>query len=80
MIKKLLVKIASWLLKLAGETPVALPVRHEVLATAKEITAQAKSMVGSGEYKRSRVLGALMNRHPDAKESELALAIEIALL
>lgn len=80
MIKELLVRIAAWLLKLAGSEAVALPIRHEVMASAKAITRDLDNATGSGEYKRARALGALMNLHPEAKESELALAIEVARL
>jgi hypothetical protein len=80
MIKKLLVKIAAWLLNLAGSEAVVLPIRREVLASAKVITGNLDNAVGSGEYKRARALGALMNLHPEAKEGELALAIEVARL
>lgn len=80
MIKKLLNLVAKWLLRLTGSQAVVLPIRTEVLTTAKEITQALDNAVGSGEYKRAQALGAMMNRHPDAKESELALAIEVARL
>lgn len=80
MMRKLLVKLATWLLNLAGSEAVALPIRREVMASAKAVTRGLDNAIGSGEYKRARALGALMNLHPEAKESELALAIEVARL
>lgn len=80
MMKKLLIKLAMWLARLAGEDLVRMThVRTEIMESAKRLCAQVDSQPTSGEHKRAQVLRALMNAHPDARERELAAAIERAI-
>jgi hypothetical protein len=77
MMRKLILKIALWLARLAGEDLVRMThVGEDILKSASMLCDQVDSQDTSGEHKRAQVLRALMNRHPEAKERELAAAIE----
>jgi hypothetical protein len=75
-----MIKFVNYILKLFGVMLIAAPaISDELMQSAKLITAQVEMMGGSGEYRRAQALRALMNRHPEARERECALAIELAL-
>ena len=75
MIKLINLLLCFWKIEL-----IAIPkVSGEMKDSAALMTAQLDAVAGSGEYKRAQALRALMNRHPEAKERECALAIELAL-
>lgn len=74
-----------WGLKLAPiqiPAEVVEPVSTELDALAKEFVAQLNEdrfKGTSGEYKRSQVMRMLMNRLPEARERDIAWAIENAI-
>lgn len=75
-----MIKFLNWLLRWMGIELVALPyLSPEIKTSAKELIAQMDNAVGSGEFKRAQVLRALLNRHPELRERDCALAIELAL-
>lgn len=76
-----MLKFINFLLRFAKVELVALPyIQKDLRESAKLITGQVAEMDGSGEFKRAQALRALMNRHPELGEGDLALAIELALL
>jgi len=78
MMKKLAVKIAQYLMFLAGARSISIPeMSGDVLASARDLCAQAQKQDTSGEHKRAQVLRAMMNRHPDVSSKTLAMAIEV---
>lgn len=80
--RTLLLAIAQTLAKLAGANLIAVPgMTAELVDSARELCAQVqeRNRGESGEYKRGQVLRSLINRHPEAKESALAMAIEVAI-
>lgn len=80
MFKRFLVRFGLWLARKGGYGADNQGVESDIIDSARLITAQAESMKGvSGEYKRREVLRSLMNRHPEAKERDLNLAIELVL-
>jgi len=76
-----MLKFVQWLLKLGGGVLIAVPyIPADVIESARMFVSQADNMPApSGEFKRAQVLRALMNRHPDTRESTCALAIELVL-
>lgn len=75
-----MLKIINAVLRLFKVQVIAVPhISKALLDSAREITAQAESMGGSGEYRRAQAMRAMLNRHPDASERACALAIELVL-
>lgn len=85
-----LVVVGLWLARLGGwqETERLIeklvdrfPINDEILVSARMLVAHVeKNFAGhSGEFKRSQVLRALMNRHPGVAERDLSLHIEAAV-
>ena len=75
-----MIRFLNWLLHWVGVELVALPyLPPEIKASAKELIAQMDNAIGSGEFKRAQVLRALLNRHPELRERDCALVIELAL-
>ena len=80
MFKRFLVRFGLWLARKGGYDAHNQGVASDIIDSAKLISEQAEAMKGvSGEYKRREVLRSLMNRHPDANERDLNLAIELVL-
>lgn len=75
-----MLKIINYILRLLGSELLAVPYNKALSASAKEILEQTSKMDGSGEFKRAQALRALINRHPEMRERDCALAIELALL
>ena len=88
MMRRWLVHIGLWLARLGGwEPPAPVPFGHSetlgldpaLIASTHLMTEQTGKMGGSGEYRRREALRALMNRHPEAKERDIAFAIEAVI-
>lgn len=77
-LKRWCVVVGLWLCRLGGFVPYEAPAL-DVLESARIFVAQANPLGGSGEYRRNQALRALMNRHPEARERDLCLAIELAV-
>ena len=86
MIRRWLVTLGLWLAHLGGWTlPFPEPCRRlhatsPYLDTARLIHAEVeRQQMHNGEQKRHAALRAMLNRHPEARERDLALAIELAV-
>ncbi len=82
-IRQAIVAFGLWIARMGGWVPL----RADEMASP-ELAASARMFVAhvqrgftgqSGEFKRSQVLRAMMNRHPEATERDIALAIELAV-
>lgn len=74
-----MIKILNYLLRWFYIDLVAVHIPPGLAASAKVILAQTEIMSGSGEFKRAQALRALMNRHPEVRERDCALIIELVL-
>ena len=73
-------KLLNLILRVFKIELIAVPmIGAQLMESAKMIIGQTGAMEGSGEFKRAQALRALMNRHPEARERECALAIELAV-
>ena len=75
-----MLKALNYILRFFGIALYALPsISNELMVSAREIVNQVGAMEGSGEYKRSQALRALLNSNPGVSERECALAIELVV-
>ena len=72
-----MIKFLNWLFRYWNYQVISIP-RKDISDLAKEFCEQVQEKFPdtSGEFKRSQVLRMLLNRFPQDKESQLALAIE----
>lgn len=74
-----MLKIINAVLRWFAVDLIAVYLSPELVKSAKTIMSQTALMPGSGEFKRAQALRALMNRHPEARERECALTIELVV-
>ena len=87
MFKRFLVTFGLWLAHKGGwkepsieQIAEALGLAPDVIESAALMCVQAEGIQGvSGAYKQREVLRSMINRHPDVKERDLNLAIELVL-
>jgi len=80
MMKYYLCEFAFWILKKCKVNYFVYPGEvHQVIVDGLVQQVESKFKEQSGEFKRSQVLRAAMNAFPEAKERELAFAIEISI-
>lgn len=78
--KNIIRSFAVWLLDIVGYKAISVPkLSEEFLESTRLIMSQAEAMGGSGEFRRAQVMRAMMNRHPEARERDIALAIEMQI-
>lgn len=80
ILRNVLVRCGLWLARCGGWQG-SYPIADDLMASARLFVAHVDAQFAgqAGEFKRSQVLRALLNRHPDARERDCALAIEAAV-
>ena len=84
-IKKLLVRLGHWLIRVGSEAPVVVPPVAPAIdpmrELAKVLTARQneKWPERDGECKRAAVYGQMVNSYPDRRKRDISRAIEDAL-
>jgi len=80
MIRRVIVVLGLGIARLAGWRPIPLVAPGLLVSARMFVEHIEKGFAGqSGEFKRAQALRALLNRHPEAKECDAALAIELAV-
>lgn len=90
--KKYLLKLGQWLVRLYGPPPTPPEIRYipqpghivptidqAILDLTKGLISMADSWDSTGEYKRHTVYAKLIKAFPDADKKTLALAIELVI-
>ncbi len=75
-----LARKGGWKEPTIGQIAEALGLSSEVIGSAALICAQVEDIKGvSGTYRQREAARAMMNRHPDIKERDINLAIELVI-
>lgn len=78
--KRLLIRLATWILKkLAAEVFVISPEILKMIPTALDFCQTVDYRKESGEWKRHQCYSSLIKKYPQMDKKDIALAIELAV-